>query len=179
MNRHSITILGAVVTVLAVIGYMGFIAPVPARAPQVIEPSTDTKTPEVQDGTTTTDGAWLGTNALYVAEQRPGTTLSISNINIAVPGYVVIHESVDGEAGAIIGSSELIRETAAENIPVTLNRPVVDEEELIAMLHAEKGGDGFDPTIDLPITDTLGTPMYMIFGVSKDVPNPSATEVIF
>ncbi len=47
------------------------------------------------------------------------------------------------------------------------------------MLYAEKSGDGFDPQVDTPIVDERGVPMYMIVGVSVDVPDPSSSEVIF
>lgn len=123
-------------------------------------------------------GLKVGPNAIYAAEQRPGSQLVINLVSIALPGYVVIHESKDGKSGSIIGSSALIEGSGEKNVKVTLQRAAKDGEELIAMLHEEKGGDGFDPAIDLPVLGTDGGAIHMMFQVSADAPDPSAAEII-
>ena len=122
--------------------------------------------------------AILAPNAIYVAEQWPGKELVINIVGIELPGYVVVHESKDGKPGAIIGNSDIIRSGGGENVKVVLKRAVKDGEELIAMLHNEKVGTGFDPAIDLPVVAD-GSAIHMIFQVSAEAPDPSAVEVRF
>ena len=123
--------------------------------------------------------AALGPNAIYVAEQRPGKELIANMVNLASRGYVVIHESLEGTPGPIIGNSELLEKAENNNVRIVLSRPAYDDEELIAMLHSEKEYAGFDPVKDLPIKDTAGNPVHMIFHVSVDAPDPKTAEVAF
>ena len=123
--------------------------------------------------------ARLAENALYVAEQRPGKEIIVTIVNLASPGYVVIHEFKNEKAGTILGNSALIEKAEGKNIKVSLNRLVKDGEELVAMLHTEKGGVGFDLTTDLPVRDAFENIIHMEFQVSDDAPDPSAVEVMF
>ncbi|OGZ10461.1 MAG: hypothetical protein A3D67_03640 [Candidatus Lloydbacteria bacterium RIFCSPHIGHO2_02_FULL_51_22] len=123
--------------------------------------------------------AALGPNAIYVAEQRPGKELIANMVNLASRGYVVIHESLEGTPGPIIGNSELLEKAENNNVRIVLSRPAYDDEELIAMLHSEKEYAGFDPVKDLPIKDTAGNPVHMIFHVSAGAPDPATVEVAF
>lgn len=145
--------------------------------------SNDTDTSENTVGNTPTNEnssfAKLASNSIYIAEQRPGKDIIVNIVNIESAGYVVIHESTDGKPGAIIGQSALIETTTAKNTKIVLKRPVKDGEELIAMLHAEKGGTGFDASTDTPVLDTTGAPLHMIFQVNATAPDPASVEVMF
>lgn len=123
--------------------------------------------------------AKLGSNAIYVAEQRPGKVIVINIVNLEFPGYVVIHESKDGKPGAVIGASPLISGLEGKNLKITLNREVKDGEELMAMLHSEKSGSGFDATVDIPVLDSLSNAMGMIFQISASAPDPELVEIKF
>ena len=129
--------------------------------------------------TSTAGFARLGPNAIYIAEQRPGRELVINVVNIAAPGYVVIHESNDENPGAVIGNSSLIESAESRNIKVALRRAAKDGEELIAMLHTEKGVAGFDPATDLPVLDAGGNPTHAIFQVSASAPDPESSVFMF
>jgi hypothetical protein len=123
--------------------------------------------------------AKLGANAIYVAEQRPGNTIVINNVNIVPKGYVVIHESKDSVPGKIIGYTALDAGTQTTKLKVTLDRDVTDGEELIAMLHADNGDGKFDAATDSPVQDSMGNPLFMVFSVFKDAQDPSSVQVMF
>lgn len=144
-----------------------------------------TAAPEVP-ATSNTEGnqqtssfAKLAANAIYVAPQRPGKEIIVTTVNMEAPGYVVIHESVDGKPGAIIGHSALLSDRTNSNITIPLTRTVKDGEALIAMLHTEKGNTGFDANTDLPVLDSENNSIYMNFSVSVDASDPSSTPVMF
>lgn len=121
----------------------------------------------------------VGPNAIYVETQRPSTSLIVTMVQIDKPSYVVIYESKEGEPEKVIGHTPLLPTGATKNIPVFLDRITVNDEELIAMLHAESGVPDFEPTEDLPLLDSEGTPIYMIFGITEDAPTAGSSEVVF
>ncbi|MEK7084647.1 MAG: hypothetical protein AAB932_05415 [Patescibacteria group bacterium] len=130
-------------------------------------------------GTVPAGFARLEPNAIYVADQLPGTEFIITIVNLASPGYVVIHESEGGKPGAVIGASALIENPESKNVNVSLSRSAKDGEEFIAMLHTEKDVVGFDPATDLPVRDASDNAMYMVFTVRSDAPNPESVEIMF
>ena len=105
-------------------------------------------------------------NAVVVTEQRPGNTVTASIVYLAAPGYVVIHEDVDGKPGAIIGASALLQAGENLNIRVTLSRSTEDGQKLHAMLHADTDGNGSFSTADAPIQSRLGGPLEGWFEIS-------------
>lgn len=180
MNRFAIAVLITLLVISGVVWYSGVLSPV------VQEPTGSSNNagsgsmmPTLPADGSSAGFAKLGPNAIYVAEQWPGKELVINIVNIASPGYVVIHESNDGKPGAIIGNSALIETAEVKNIKVTLKRAAKDGEELIAMLHTEKGVAGFDPTADLPVLDIDGNPIHAIFQVDANAPDPSSVQVMF
>ncbi len=107
-------------------------------------------------------------NAIVVNDQKPGNVVSVSQVYLSVPGYVVIHEMTNGKVGAVIGSSSLLQAGTQNNVPVKLIRSVKNGEEFAAMLHAEKDGNSsFDVTTDTPIQSKLGGPIMMMFSISS------------
>lgn len=110
-------------------------------------------------------------NMVVVSEQRPGTTVTGSLIVLAAPGYLVIHEdNGSGEAGTILGASELISTGKSRNVKVTLSRSSRDGETLHAMLHFEKGGNASFSAEDTPAQSVLGGPISGWFLVSLEAP---------
>ncbi|HEY4486269.1 MAG TPA: hypothetical protein VJB70_00860 [Candidatus Paceibacterota bacterium] len=176
-------ILLFVVIIVGVVWYSGIIdfsKFVPEQEPVV---SGDVAEPEGAGSTMPVDPvsgfARLEANALYIAEQWPGKELVANIVNLESPGYVAIHELVDGKPGAIIGSSALIKDVEGKNVKVVLKRAVKDGEEFMAMLHNEKGGGGFDPAVDLPVLGRDGSPIHMMFQVNAEASDPSKAEIMF
>lgn len=106
---------------------------------------------------------------VVVSEQRPGRTVTGSIIVLAAPGYLVIHEDNNGDAGAILGSSALLKAGENTDVNVTLSRAAKDGETLHAMLHFEKGGNTtFAAAEDTPVPSSLGGPISGWFLITAE-----------
>lgn len=107
-------------------------------------------------------------NMVVVMGQRPGTTVT-GRVHLAAPGYLVIHENVGGEPGAILGASQLLQAGDTGGVSVVLSRAMREGETLHAMLHSEKGGNStFSASEDMPVQSVLGGPISGWFEVSSD-----------
>ena len=122
-------------------------------------------------------GFILGKNAIYVAEQAPSKTVSVVVVQFEKPGFVVIHEDINGTPGKILGASALLSKGETKNVLATLSRMTVDGETLYAMLHLDDGDRVFEPVEDHPAEDSIGgEPVTMIFTVSNDATEPGAVN---
>lgn len=72
-----------------------------------------------------------------------GDTVTIPSVLIDKPGFVVIHEVLDGApvVPASIGHAYLEAGTS-ENVEITADYPLSDGADYIAMLHYDTDGDG-------------------------------------
>ncbi|MBI4114456.1 MAG: hypothetical protein HY445_01285 [Candidatus Niyogibacteria bacterium] len=122
-------------------------------------------------------GLRIGTEAIYVPDQKPGPNITVGFANIKKNGFVVIHESSGGAPGAIIGNSILLNAGENENITISLLRPSKNGDELIAMLHHDDGNALFNAPGDLPAKDSDGNILYMIFSVYNDADAPDAINL--
>jgi len=108
-------------------------------------------------------------NAVVVTEQRPSNTVKVAQVYLAASGYVVIHEDNNGVAGAIIGSSALLKAGENNSITVSLTRATEDGETLWSMLHTETNGNtSFEATADIPVESRLGGPIMGWFLIDAD-----------
>lgn len=115
----------------------------------------------------TVSGMRAEETALIVTEQRPGNSITVAQVYLAEPGYVVIHEDNNGEAGAIIGSSALLQAGENNKIIVTLNRETRDGEKLWSMLHSEENNNSsFEASVDTPVQSRIGGPIMGWFEIS-------------
>ncbi len=106
-------------------------------------------------------------NMIVIMEQRPGNTVTASQIHLAATGFVVIHEDTNGAPGAIIGSSSLLQAGDSSQVAITLSRSTKDGEKLHAMLHSDSDGNGtFSATADQPVQSRLGGPIEGWFDIS-------------
>ena len=118
-----------------------------------------------------------GASAIYVAPQKPGDTVVVSAVAFSEPGFIMIHKSVDGAPGEILGTGEYI-ESTANMTEVKIDQELVDGEKYFAMLHKDDGnGEYDDPSIDPPLTDDKGNIYQMEF--EADVNAPEVPEVAF
>jgi hypothetical protein len=67
-------------------------------------------------------------------------------------GWVTIHEDAAGSTGTVIGHTRIINGSHSD-VAVTLDRPVVNGETLIAVLHVDAGTQGTYefPGVDVPV----------------------------
>ncbi len=129
-------------------------------------------------GTDDSTSLIVGNNAIYVADQLPGRSVSIAVALLEKPSFVVIHEDNAGKPGKILGASGVLPAGETKNLtPITLSRATADGETLYAMLHLDDGEGTFDATKDKPALDSLsGQPVMMIFTVSLDASEPGAVN---
>lgn len=119
-------------------------------------------------------GLMISNNAIYVAEQLPGRSVSVSVVRLEKSGFVAIHEDVGDLPGTILGVSGLLPAGETKNpLPIMLSRATGDGEIIYAMLHSDNGDGQFDAAEDKPVLDLGdGTPMMTIVTVSKDAIEP-------
>lgn len=130
------------------------------------EKAADNTANESEGSTNTTSGMRAEENAVIATDQRPGTIVTVAQVYLAAPGYVIIHEDKDGEAGAIIGSSSLLKTGENNDVKVTLSRTSKDGEKLWAMLHSELNNNSvFEITTDNPVQSRLGGPIMGWFQI--------------
>lgn len=114
-------------------------------------------------------------NALVTNEQQPGSSVIVSRALLSRPGYVVVHASENGRAGAILGSSGLRAVGEHGNVLVPLVRQSRDGELLIVMIHAEQNRNtSFDSSADTAVQSKLGGPIMSTIEIrssaSREVP---------
>ncbi|TSC77063.1 MAG: Uncharacterized protein G01um101431_246 [Parcubacteria group bacterium Gr01-1014_31] len=130
---------------------------------------TPTPTPTTAPAPDTTAGfsagAKVGPNAIYAADQKPGTQLTVGMVSLEAAGYVVIHADNEGKPGPILGQSALLSSGVSNNVTVTLPQTVANGVQLHAMPHRDDGDGIFDAAKDAPIKDTLGNVISMMFAI--------------
>lgn len=110
----------------------------------------------------------VGKNAIFVADQPPGSGITVGFALIERDGFVAIHEERAGTHGAVIGASALLGMGESRNVDVSLDRRSQDGETLFAMLHADDGDGTFDAAKDLPVRDAEGRIIVMPFMIDRD-----------
>jgi len=113
-------------------------------------------------------------NMVVVMEQKPGNTIIASQIYLAQPGYLVIHDT----EGAILGASSLLPAGESNNVRVTLNVTTKDGEMYHAMLHNELNGNTqFNEAADVPVESRMGGPIMGMFMISADAPENTPVSI--
>ena len=126
------------------------------------------------DSASDSSGLVMSESAIYVAEQAPGRSVSLSLVRLEKPGFVVIHDGSAGAPGKILGVSSWLPAGEMKHLlPITLSRATRDGETIYAMLHFDNGDGKFDATNDKAVRDSVGgVSMMMIVSVSKDAAEP-------
>lgn len=112
-----------------------------------------------------------GEHAIFVAEQKPGESITVHTLYLGGDGYVVIHEDSNGTPGPILGASPLLHEGVGNNLAITLSRATQDGEALYAMLHKDNGDGQFNPQQDDPFVDSQGNIVMMRFEIDSNAPD--------
>ena len=122
-------------------------------------------------------GLIVGKNAIYVAEQVPSKNVLVAIIKFEKPGFVVIHEDINGKPGKILGASALLSKGETKDVLVALSRMTVDGEALYAMIHLDDGDKVFEAGEDYPAKDLIsGESVMTIFTVIKDATEPGEVK---
>ena len=124
---------------------------------------------ESAENENTSLGMYAEENALVPTDQRPGNSVSINRALLNQPGYVVVHEESDGQAGAILGSSTLLPKGEHSRVSVTLSRPARDGETLYVMIHAEgNNNQTFEAASDPAVQGSQGDSIMASFHIDVD-----------
>ncbi|MDF9746006.1 DUF7282 domain-containing protein [Natrinema salsiterrestre] len=100
----------------------------------------DNATPiEADDGENETD-AQQGAYVTFNDQTTEGDTVVVENVSLASPGFVTIHDSsllVGNVLESVIGTSEYLEAGTHDQVEVTLDEPLEEDETLIAMPHRD------------------------------------------
>ncbi|OGN14423.1 MAG: hypothetical protein A3J47_03225 [Candidatus Yanofskybacteria bacterium RIFCSPHIGHO2_02_FULL_43_22] len=123
-------------------------------------------------------GFFIRENAIYVAEQSPSNTVSVSIVRLEKPGFAVVHDDINEAPGEILGTSNLIISgETADSLLITLSRSTLDGETIYVMLHFDNGDGIFDLTKDKPVIDPVtNEPITMIVVISQDAAEPDTVN---
>ncbi|MES3031234.1 MAG: hypothetical protein V4697_02370 [Patescibacteria group bacterium] len=108
-------------------------------------------------------------NRVVISDQFPGNIVYLSSVQLANPGFVVIHKDNKGVPGDIIGSQYF--DKGINPGKITLTSPTVEGGIYYAVLHTDDGDKIFSATKDLPIKDASGNIIMKLFRGSSTVSN--------
>ncbi|SDJ35058.1 hypothetical protein SAMN05216226_102253 [Halovenus aranensis] len=104
--------------------------------------------PYTFDGGAVTDAADVtvqGTATVSFSDQETdGTTVVVDTAMLDDGGFVTIHDStlLDGDAlGSVVGVSEYLQPGSYEDLEITLNEELTEDDTLVAMPHRDTDGD--------------------------------------
>jgi hypothetical protein len=139
-----------VIIVLVILGYNMF------KSSPTVAPTDDTTT----NPPTTMNTA----NRISIVDQAPGNIVYVSSVQLAAPGYVVIHKDKAGTPGDVIGYKYF--EAGIYPGQITLTSPTVEGGVYYAMLHSDDGDKVFNSAKDLPLKDASGNIIMKLFRVT-------------
>jgi len=106
-------------------------------------------------------------DSIFVADQLPGSQVTIESITLTASGHVRIFAYEDGAPRAVLGTTDVLSAGASSGVSVTLSRAVSPGETLYAQLFASNGDEVFTPYEDEPIHDASGALVYAIFMINS------------
>ncbi len=98
---------------------------------------------------------------VVVTDQFPGNIVYLSSVQLAKPGFVVIHKDNKGTPGDIIGYQYF--DKGINPGKITLTTPTTEGQTYYAMLHSDDGDKKFDAKLDLPLKDAAGNIIMKVF----------------
>ncbi len=145
-----------VIVVLIALGYYMF------KGDKAIAPSTTEETMDDSSLATSKES-----NRIVVTDQFPGNIVYISSVQLANPGFVVIHADKNGQPGDIIGYQYF--DKGINPGKITLTKSTMEGSTYYAMLHLDNGDKKFDIAKDLPVKNSAGNIIMKVFRVTSTV----------
>ncbi|MDO8581436.1 MAG: hypothetical protein Q7S16_01045 [bacterium] len=96
-------------------------------------------------------------NSITAEKQASNVRVNVASVQLATPGFVMIHEDASGKPGAEIGRSQVFK-PGVYTVTVALKRPSKAGETLYAMLHGED---------EVPLKDIKGATAVSAFTITK------------
>lgn len=128
------------------------------------------ETPGSDTASTDTGALTAAKNSVTLSDQYPGNVIYVSTVELAAPGWVVIHKDASGQPGAVIGSLYFDKGLSPGG-KVVLTEKTTEGGTYYAMLHSDDGDKKFDATKDLPLKGVNGMTIMRIFHASASVGN--------
>ncbi|UHQ95406.1 DUF7282 domain-containing protein [Haloterrigena alkaliphila] len=110
-----------------------------------------------EDGGAASQGAYVN----FSAQTTAGETVVVNNVTTASGGFVTIHDSsllVGNVFESVIGTSEYLEPGTHDNVTVTLDEPLEEDETLIAMPHRDTNDN---ETYDFVDSEGADDPPYL------------------
>ncbi len=129
----------------------------PATAPEAAEQQDPNVPPsegaentiEVNDNSNTA-GNVPSADTIIVTQQSAGTYVTVDNVNLSKPGFVVIHSDNNGKLGPAVGYSGYL--TAGSKQDLEVKAAIVTGSKYWAEIHWDNGDKLLNATVDLPAT---------------------------
>ncbi|MFA6974198.1 MAG: hypothetical protein WC238_05715 [Parcubacteria group bacterium] len=105
--------------------------------------------------------------SIQILNQSAGINITVSQVQLISPGYVVINSDVNGAVGNILGHSELLSGGVWNNVFIKLNTPATLGEKLYAFLYVDNGNSTFELPGDNQAIDNQGNPVEVSFYITN------------
>lgn len=143
--------------------------PAPATPPPIAEGEQNPA-----GGTVPSTDMRVAGNFIFVAEQRPGRTVTVHGLSTNAPTIVVIRATEDASAPSL-GASAVVTGENLENVVVNLSRETKDGETLYAYAYVDEGNGKYDGS-EKALLDFRDSPLYARFSIDANAElNPQIT----
>lgn len=92
----------------------------------------------------------VGGGSIIVFDQSRTNIVEL-NVDLAVPGFVSIHEAMGEAPGKVMGVSDYLTTGSYGGINIFLSEEMILGNTYIALLHADDGDGMFDIQKDMPV----------------------------
>lgn len=165
-NGMNKTIIYGTIAVVLLAGLGWYVWVKQSTAPEGVTAPLDTSAP-----------LRVGENAVFISDQLPSNNVTVNMVMLKDPGFIAIHETANGNPGAIIGTSTMLPAGESKSVIIHLTRISKNGEELFAMLHADNGDRVWTPSNDTPIKDAQGNIIMMKFKILNDASAPEEVKL--
>lgn len=105
-----------------------------------------------------------GENALLIENQQNDTSdVTVREVTLSVPGYVVLFDDDQGVPGSIIGYSLLLQSGVHEDVQISLETFLQKEMVYYAILYHDDGDNTFSQDKDTQVIDSTQSIVLMNF----------------
>lgn len=105
------------------------------------------------------------TTKIEVIDQIPGDEVIVKSVQMSAPGWIAVHDNLDGQPGRTLGAAYLSA-GAYQNQVISLLRGTIDGEPYLVVIHNDDGDKVFNLKTDLPRVDAKGNLNQAVFIVT-------------
>ena len=142
--RNTYLAVGIIVVVLVIIAF----AVVRSRFPQFGQLGKTNPTPTPMVENIASDSA-----SIAVSKHTPASTVVVDSATLTAPGFIAISDEQNGQAGSILGTSDLLSTGSVQNVTIPLSRKTVSGETLLVQIYKDNGDGAFNAASDELVKD--------------------------